>query len=207
MNKSKSTSFNNFTSLKKKNYERLIDIALDSLEHGIEPTITELADKSGISRSTAYRYFPTQNDLISALVNRSLDPILQWHTNEQDISQRVNEFISFAYTEMIKHEGAIRATLRLSLQQWAMERSQSTPNSEKRIRENRKEVISNLLQPLQSQLSEEQYNKVIYTISLICGSQITVLKDVWNLDDSYIISLSQWIANAIINQAKNDANT
>lgn len=206
MNKSKSTSLNNFTSLKKKNYDRLIDIALDSLEQGIEPTITELADKSGISRSTAYRYFPTQNDLISAVVNRSLDPILQWHTDEQDISRRVNDFISFSYTEMIKHEGAIRATLRLSLQQWATERSKSTPNSQKRVRENRKEIISKLLKPLQSQLSEEQYNKLIYTISIICGSQITVLKDVWNLDDSYIISLSQWIINAIINQVKNDTN-
>lgn len=207
MNKSETSSLNNFTSLKKKNYERLIEIALDLLENGIEPTITELADKSGISRSTAYRYFPTQNDLISAVVNRSLDPILQWHTDEQNINQRVNEFISFAYTEMIKHEGAIRATMRLSLQQWANERSKLAPNTTKRVRENRKEVISKLLQPLQSQLSEEQYNKVIYTISIICGSQITVLKDVWNLDDSYIISLSQWIANAIINQAKNDANT
>ena len=107
---------------------------------------------------------------------------------------------------MIKREGAIRAAMQLSLQQWATERSTLSNSSEKFVRGNHKEVLSNLLKPLQSQLNDELNNKLIYTLSIIFGSQITVLKDVWNLDDSYIVSLSQWIIKAVINQAKQDVS-
>lgn len=193
-----------YTGVRKRTFEHLLHTAVSILDEGHELTITELADKSGISRATAYRYFPTQSDLISAVVDHSLQPILHWQSDEQDVGQKMNDFLSFAFAQMIKHEGAIRAAMRLSLQQWVTDRSASSSNSEKFVRGNHKEVLSNLLQPLQSQLNEELNNKLIYTLSIIFGSQITVLKDVWNLDDSYIVSLSQWIIKAVINQAKQD---
>ena len=34
-----------------------------------------------------------------------------------------------------------------------------------------------------------------------------VLKDIWNFDNEQVITLSQWIAKAIINQAKIDAQS
>lgn len=193
-----------YTGVRKRTFEHLLHTAVSILDEGHELTITELADKSGISRATAYRYFPTQSDLISAVVDHSLQPILHWQSDEQDVGQKMNDFLSFAFAQMIKHEGAIRAAMRLSLQQWVTDRSASSSNSEKFVRGNHKEVLSNLLQPLQSQLNDELNNKLIYTLSIIFGSQITVLKDVWNLDDSYIVSLSQWIIKAVINQAKQD---
>lgn len=193
-----------YTGVRKRTFEHLLHTAVSILDEGHELTITELADKSGISRATAYRYFQTQSDLISAVVDHSLQPILHWQSDEQDVGQKMNDFLSFAFAQMIKHEGAIRAAMRLSLQQWVTDRSASSSNSEKFVRGNHKEVLSNLLQPLQSQLNEELNNKLIYTLSIIFGSQITVLKDVWNLDDSYIVSLSQWIIKAVINQAKQD---
>ena len=195
-----------YTGVKKRTFDHLIHTAVTILDEGNELTITELADKSKISRATAYRYFPTQSDLMSAVVNHSLEPILNWQSDEQDVGQKINDFLSFAFTQMIKHEGSIRAAMRLSLQQWATARSTTLSDSEKFVRGNHKEVLYNLLQPLQSKLNDELNNKLIYTLSIICGSQITVLKDIWNLDDSYIVSLSQWIINAVIKQAKQDAS-
>ncbi|MFQ1007755.1 TetR family transcriptional regulator [Gilliamella apicola] len=206
MDKQNIVSSKKYTGVKKRTFEHLIHTAMSILDEGNELTITELADKSKISRATAYRYFPTQTDLISAVVDHSLEPILHWQSDEQDVGKKVNDFLSFAFTQMIKHEGAIRAAMRLSLQQWVTDRSASSSNSEKFVRGNHKEVLSNLLQPLQSQLNDELNNKLIYTLSIIFGSQITVLKDVWNLDDSYIVSLSQWIIKAVINQAKQDVS-
>ncbi|WP_334325538.1 TetR/AcrR family transcriptional regulator [Gilliamella apicola] len=206
MDNQKIVSRQKYTGVKKRTFQHLINTAISILDEGNELTITELADKSGISRATAYRYFPTQNDLISAVVDYSLEPIVHWQSDEQDIGKKVNDFLSFAFTQMIKREGAIRAAMQLSLQQWATERSTSSNSSEKFVRGNHKEVLSNLLKPLQSQLNDELNNKLIYTLSIIFGSQITVLKDVWNLDDSYIVSLSQWIIKAVINQAKQDVS-
>jgi AcrR family transcriptional regulator len=196
-----------YTGAKKKTYERLINTALEVLEQGFELSITELADKSGISRATAYRYFPTQSDLISAIVESALDPIFSWRSEKQNTEERINDFLAFAFPQMLKHEGALRAALRVSLQQWATERASLSPQTEKLVRGNRKEILSTILLPLKTELPEELYDKVIYAISIIYGSEIfMVLKDIWKLDDQSIISLSQWIAKAIINQAKQDAS-
>ncbi|SCB98634.1 TetR/AcrR family transcriptional regulator [Gilliamella intestini] len=200
-------SSSTYAGVKKRTYERLINTALEVLEQGCELTITELADKSGISRATAYRYFPTQSDLIAAVVESSLGPIFSWHSQKQNVEEQLNDFLAFAFPQMLKHEGALRAALRISLQQWATARASSSLQTEKLVRGNRKEILSTILLPLKTELPEEIYNKVIYAISIIYGSEIfMVLKDIWKLDNQKIVSLTQWIAKAVINQARQDAS-
>ena len=146
--------------------------------------------------------------MVSAVVEQSLGPIFFWKSDKEKVEERVNDFLAFAFPQMLKHEGALRAALRLSLQQWATERSKISEQSEKLVRGNRKEILYNLLLPLKGELSQELYDKVIYSISIIYGSEILmVLKDIWNFDNEQVITLSQWIAKAIINQAKIDAQS
>lgn len=207
MNKQNIALLQKYTGVKKRTFEHLINTAINALDEGNELTITELADRTGISRSTAYRYFPTQSDLISAVVENSLGPIFTWQSNKENVEDRINEFLSFAFPQMLKHEGALRAALRISLQQWATERSSLSPLSEKFIRGNRKEILSTLLKPLKSELPDNIYDKVIHALSIIYGSEIfLVLKDIWEFDNQQVISLSQWVAKAIINQAKQEAS-
>lgn len=196
-----------YRGVKQRTYNHLIKVALDALDKGCELTITELADKSGISRATAYRYFSTQSALISAVVESSLGPIFDWKSDKENVEERISDFLSFAFPQMLKHEGSLRAALRISLQQWAAERSSLLPKTEKLIRGNRKEILTTILFPLKDKLPEELYNNVIYAISIIYGSEIfMVLKDIWELDNNQIIPLTQWIAKAIINQAEYEAS-
>ncbi len=75
--------------------------------------------------ATAYRYFPTQSDLISATVDASLAPIIAWNpTPEDNTQQRITELLNLAYPQMFKHEGALRGALQVSLQQWAKKGNQ-----------------------------------------------------------------------------------
>ncbi|WP_186278047.1 TetR/AcrR family transcriptional regulator [Gilliamella apicola] len=195
-----------YSGAKKRTYDRLIETAIEALDQGKEISITELSDRTGISRATAYRYFPTKTDLISAVVEQSLSLIFLWQSDKENVEDRINDFLAFAFPQMIKHEGTLRAALSLSLKQWADERSQLTEKTKKLVRGNRKEILSNLLQPIKEQLPDELYNKVIHSISIIYGSEIfMVLKDIWNFDNEQMITLSQWIAKAIINQARRDA--
>lgn len=198
--------FQQYTGAKKRTFHRLINTALEALEEGGELTITELADKSGISRATAYRYFPTQSDLIAAVVECSLGPIFYWKSDKSDCQERVNDFLAFAFPQMLKHEGALRAALRISLQQWANQRRNVEPQKKKFVRGNRKEILPAILQPLKFELPEELYQKVVYAISVVYGSEIfMVLKDIWNLNNQQLISIAQWMSKAIINQARQDA--
>jgi AcrR family transcriptional regulator len=180
----------------------LLACAMELYDGGVFPSITELAAHAQVSRATAYRYFPTQSALISAVVAKSLGPILEWHPQDNDALKRIHQLLAFAYPQMEQHEGALRAALQLSLQQWA----NATPG-EKFVRGNRKRLLKLAVEPLENKLPAEAIQRVIHAFSLIYGSEVfLVLKDIWGLELDDIQDVTQWMAKAIIRQAEEDAS-
>ncbi|EKN3488006.1 TetR/AcrR family transcriptional regulator [Yersinia enterocolitica] len=193
------------TTIRARTRRLLIDTAMSMYEQGTFPSITEVANTAQLSRATAYRYFPTQSALVSAMVDESLGPILAWQPTQPDARQRIAELLSFAYPRMLQHEGVLRAALHLSLQQWADNRSNPN-NEEKLIRGNRKRLLKLAVEPLEGKLTPEALQRVIHAFSLIYGSEVfMVLKDIWHLDDAGIQDVTQWMGKAILLQAETDA--
>ncbi|HDL7825412.1 TPA: TetR/AcrR family transcriptional regulator [Yersinia enterocolitica] len=193
------------TAIRARTRRLLIDTAMSMYEQGAFPSITEVANAAQLSRATAYRYFPTQSALVSAMVDESLGPILAWQPTQPDAGQRIAELLSFAYPRMLQHEGVLRAALHLSLQQWADNRSNPN-NEEKLIRGNRKRLLKLAVEPLEGKLTPEALQRVIHAFSLIYGSEVfMVLKDIWHLDDAGIQDVTQWMGKAILLQAETDA--
>ncbi|PHM30051.1 TetR/AcrR family transcriptional regulator [Xenorhabdus innexi] len=193
----------NYTGARKRTYQLLINTALTLFEKGIMPSISELAIKAGVSRATAYRYFPTQSDLIAAIVSASLGPILTWHPKSEKTEERIAELMDFAYPRMFEYEVALRAALQVSLQQWIERRSLSDKSKEKQLeRGNRKETLSMITSPMKNSFSPELIDRVMKSLSVIYGSEIfLVLKDIWKLNNEQVIEIAKWMAKAIINQA------
>lgn len=193
------------TTIRARTRRLLIDTAMSMYEQGAFPSITEVANAAQLSHATAYRYFPTQSALVSAMVDESLGPILAWQPTQPDAGQRIAELLSFAYPRMLQHEGVLRAALHLSLQQWADNRSNPN-NEEKLIRGNRKRLLKLAVEPLEGKLTPEALQRVIHAFSLIYGSEVfMVLKDIWHLDDAGIQDVTQWMGKAILLQAETDA--
>ncbi|EOA3301431.1 TetR/AcrR family transcriptional regulator [Yersinia enterocolitica] len=193
------------TTIRARTRRLLIDTAMSMYEQGAFPSITEVANAAQLSRATAYRYFPTQSALVSAMVDESLGPILAWQPTQPDARQRIAELLSFAYPRMLQHEGVLRAALHLSLQQWADNRSNPN-NEEKLIRGNRKRLLKLAVEPLEGKLTPEALQRVIHAFSLIYESEVfMVLKDIWHLDDAGIQDVTQWMGKAILLQAETDA--
>ncbi|EKN5960621.1 TetR/AcrR family transcriptional regulator [Yersinia enterocolitica] len=193
------------TTIRARTRRLLIDTAMSMYEQGAFPSITEVANTAQLSRATAYRYFPTQSALVSAMVDESLGPILAWQPTQPDARQRIAELLSFAYPRMLQHEGVLRAALHLSLQQWADNRSNPN-NEEKLIRGNRKRLLKLAVEPLEGKLTPAALQRVIHAFSLIYGSEVfMVLKDIWHLDDAGIQDVTQWMGKAILLQAETDA--
>ncbi|USV03356.1 TetR/AcrR family transcriptional regulator [Serratia entomophila] len=179
---------------------------MELFDGGAFPSITELAQHAQVSRATAYRYFPTQSALITAVVAESLGPILEWRPKDDNAQARILQLLSFAYPQMEQHEGALRAALQLSLQQWAEARSSANKPSERLVRGNRKRLLMLAAEPLQDKLPPDALQRVIHSFSLIYGSEVfLVLKDIWGLELDGIQDVTQWMAKAIIRQAEEDA--
>lgn len=191
---------------RKRTYVLLVTTALELFEKGAMPSVSELALEAGVSRATAYRYFPTQSDLITATVNESLGPILTWRPQSEKTEERIDELLTFAFPRMFEHEGALRAALQASLQQWAQGRSAPQELKSKQFeRGNRKDILAMVTTPMKSEYPQEIVDKVIKAFSVIYGSEIfLVLKDIWKMDNQQVIELAQWMAKAIMNQAVAD---
>src|SRR5579872_7212708 len=61
------------------------------LGDGDMPTVAEVAARAGVSRATAYRYFPSRSKLISAIVEDSLGPVRKRASTIPDGRERIKE--------------------------------------------------------------------------------------------------------------------
>lgn len=93
----------------------LVDATRRLLASGATPKVEDSAAEAGISRTTAYRYFPTQRDLLLAaypeIEQRSLLP----HDAPADPAARLELTITELTRFNLDHEPELRAALRLSL--------------------------------------------------------------------------------------------
>jgi AcrR family transcriptional regulator len=193
------------TGVKARTRHLLLSTALRMLEEGWFPSITELANAAGVGRATAYRYFPTQSALVSAVVDESLGPILAWQPKEETAQNRLVELLTFAYPQMLQHEGALRATLQVSLQQWAADRANKLSHEERLVRGHRKKLLALATEPLANKLPKADYQRLQYALSLVYGSEMfMVLKDIWHLELEGIQDVTQWMVKALVNQAEAD---
>ncbi|MCX8956975.1 TetR/AcrR family transcriptional regulator [Erwinia psidii] len=183
----------------------LIATAMRMFDSGAFPSITEVAAEAQLSRATAYRYFPTQSALVSAIVTETLSPIKSWRPTREDVSDRIDELLSFAFPKMLEHEGTLRAALHLSLTQWAQSQSARHPEKERLVRGNRKALLQQVVEPLKNELPPEMIERVVQSLSLVYGSEIfLVMKDIWGADNDRLQDIGKWIAKAIIRQARED---
>ncbi len=187
----------------------LIDTAIQLFDSGACPTVTELAQHANLSRATAYRYFPTQTALISAMAAETLNPVISWQPTQQGAWERIDELLSFALPHMLKHEGALRAAQHLMLTGWSQTQSDAVdilPARDTLARGKRLAMLNRVVEPLHQEMSPRLVERVVRALSLVyCSELFLVMKDVWGCDNDELQETGKWIARAIIQQARAEA--
>ena len=130
----------------------MLDTAMELMERGVIPSVSEVAEAAGVSRATAYRYFPSQAAMIQAAVGEALGPILDWHSDSIDAEDRITRLIAFAYPRMETYETTLRAALQLAIAQWARHQAGALGEEQPIVRGHRKALLSEALRPLERQL-------------------------------------------------------
>ncbi|TQJ85466.1 TetR family transcriptional regulator [Streptomyces sp. SLBN-31] len=102
---------------KQRTRDALVGAARSLLEGGSTPTVEQAADAAGISRTTAYRYFPNQRELLLAAIPAVDRPTLLGQDAPDDVHTRL-DLVMAEQTEILRTwEPQLRAALRLSLDQ------------------------------------------------------------------------------------------
>lgn len=186
--------------------ELMVRTAVDLMQRGKTPSVSDAAEAAGVSRATAYRYFPTQSTLIEAVVDHALGPILEWDSASNDAEARVGDLLESSNTRIVEFEATFKAALGLSLDQWAQARSDHAPMGPQFRRGHRIELLGKALSPLRDKLTEAQFSKLAKALSLTFGLEvILVLRDIWKVDLDELQDVATWAARSLVRAALAEA--
>lgn len=164
-------------------------------------TVAEVAAAAGVSRATAYRYFPSRSRLVAAIVEESLGPVRRFESSQTDGRKRLLELFSETFPRFKEYEPHMRAALQLALEHWALDR-RGQLDEEAYRRGHRVNILNRAAAPLRRRLGTAGYNRLIRSLSLVYGIEsYVVLKDIWGASDRQVEAIAQWTADALIDAA------
>jgi AcrR family transcriptional regulator len=185
---------------KQRTREALVDTARQLVAEGVTPTVEGAAARAGISRTTAYRYFPNQRSLLTAAhpETGALSFLPADATTEP--AARLAMVIE-KFTQLISDtERQQRTMLRLSLELPDAERS-GLP-----LRQGRAIAwIEEALEPLRGQFADEEIHRLSLAVRSATGIEALVwLTDVAGLPREDAVALMRWSAQAMLRAALSD---
>jgi AcrR family transcriptional regulator len=104
------------TNQKARTRAAMVTATREVLSEGATPTVEKAADRAGISRTTAYRYFPNQRALLLASYPELDAPSLLDADAPADARARLEAVTEEFARQIVEHEPELRAMLRLSLE-------------------------------------------------------------------------------------------
>lgn len=183
----------------------LLEHASALLGRGETVSVADVAQHAGVSRATAYRYFPTRGKLISAVVDFSLGPVRQAASSFADGRDRIEELFRQTFPRFIEYEPQLRAALQVSLSDMALERAGKLAEEPYR-RGHRIDILSHAAMPLRAQLGKRGFDRLVRALSVVYGIEAyVVLRDIWGARDREIQAIARWVADALVDAALRDA--
>lgn len=181
----------------------MLAAATSLMQAGATPSVSEVAEVAGVSRATAYRYFPSQAVLVHAVVDEALGPILDWKMDAADARARVKDLLASSMPRINEFEATFKAALKLSLDQWARRQVGTLGAEPQFTRGHRVDLLMRATEPMAGSLSRAQRLRLTQALSLIFGVEvIIVLRDIWGLAAGEAEAVAQWAALALVNAAE-----
>lgn len=187
------------TRQKNRTRDALLEGARTLLDGGMTPTVEQAADAAGISRTTAYRYFPNQRSLLLAAIP-SIDRSSQLPDDApDDVAQRLNLVIREQVEIIRRWETQLRAALRLALDQ-----PPETPREQRPPLRQGRAIgwIEDALSPLAVTHPDVDRRRLAITIRAGCGIEAWVwMVDIAGVSRRTAATLMRESAQALLRDA------
>jgi AcrR family transcriptional regulator len=172
--------------------EALVAATRRLLADGVNPTVEQAAVEARISRTTAYRYFPSQRSLLLAahpeISQRSLLPV---DAPADDVPARLDLVLRAFARVNVDWEPQLRTSLRLSLE----------PGAEQPVLRQGRAIgwIEDALEPLRSSHPEVDVRRLAIAIRATTGIESLIwLVDIAGLSRSDAVELMRGSAQALL---------
>jgi AcrR family transcriptional regulator len=181
----------------------LVEAARALITAGTTPTVEEAAGAAAVSRTTAYRYFPTQRDLLLAAFPAIEHTSLLGDDPPVDVEERLDQVVC-GYLEMtIADEAMYRTALWLSLDPSNSQRDKLL------VRRGRVIIwLEDALAPLQDTMTNDALESLVRAIRAAAGIEALVwLTDIAGISRQEAQELMRWSARSLLRQALAEANS
>lgn len=184
----------------------LKDAAAEIAREGGMPSVAKVAERAGISRTTAYRYFPNQDALVAEVIlDETIRPDLAAvydaaHSGET-ARERLDAVIRADHALVVKHETAFRTAIRAM-----MLPGHNGEGSIPRRPGNRLHYLEDALQPVASQLGPERLARLVRSLAMCVGLEsLLVMEDICGLGHAEAGATKRWAASALLTAALSEA--
>ena len=182
-------------------FRRLLAEAVQLVQRGRIPSVAEVAESAGVSRATAYRYFPSRSKLVSAVIAEALGPVRRAVPQRGDAKQRLHELLDRTYSRFAEYEPHMRAALQLALEHQSLEAA-GLLQEERFRRGQRIEILATTLQPLRRRVKPRTYRRLLQALAVVYGIEpMVILKDICGVTDRETEAVVRWMMDALVDAA------
>jgi AcrR family transcriptional regulator len=174
--------------------QALMDAAVELVVAGRHPSVATVADRAGVSRATAYRYFPSQDLMLSEAMVRAgargdRELAAADNSDTTDAVEAAAAMARRAGQFALDHEERLRTALRLSLD----------PQSGYQRPGRRGAWIQRVLDAIGDRLDEPDRSRLAAALNLVVGvDAIVVLTDIAGLDRAEALDVLEWVATTLV---------
>ena len=187
----------------------ILEAAAGLLRNGQTPGVDEAAEAARVSRATAYRYFPTREDLLNEMPLHEM-----MHTADEkvrgaiekvaDPERRADEAERGIHDVTWDNEAAMRLLLRTSQDKWLARRGSNDPVPIRQAR--RKKWFEAALDPVRSRLGKERFETLVAALCMLTGPEsLVVTSDILGLDRARARKVKSWAVRALVREALRSA--
>jgi AcrR family transcriptional regulator len=186
------------TQQKRRTRTALVDAARRLVSEGRSPTVEDAAEAAGISRTTAYRYFKNQSELLAEAHPETQKTSLLSADASDDPVERLDFVVKQITRTVLDGEVNYRTMLRLSL-------DPATAPDKLVLRQGRAIAwIEDALAPLRPRFSRAQLRRLTFAIRSAIGIEAFVwLVDVAGQSREEAVKTMRWSARAMLRGAMN----
>ena len=182
---------------KARTVDALIRATRTLLASGLTPTVEQAAAEASVSRTTAYRYFSTQQALLLAAYPEIGRESVLGDDPPPDIGARFAIVFAEMARQVTENGAPLRAMLQLSLE---------SPGQRGQLllrRGRRRTWIADALAPLRDRMAESEFDRLVLALAVATGIEAFVwLTDIARLTPDKALDIMRFSAQTLLDTAQ-----
>jgi AcrR family transcriptional regulator len=189
---------------KRRTRTALLTAAAGLARQGKAPTVAAVAEAADISRRTAYRYFPSQEQLLVEIgleqTRPAIEAAIARAAAQTDPEVSLDIVVQAVQRAAFQNRGLLYAMVRLSLERRLGGQAAEGEPMPAPVRGGRRlDWIRAAIAPLRQKLGQRKFERLVSALTLCVGIEAVIaLRDIRALDQEESISVCRWTARSLL---------